>query len=205
MKVTTACASMLGLLFVIILGCESTDSPIGKETLQSPTDPLVPVDARILGSWRLQETIWLKQGVETQRLDRQQIDYGPSALTMTFMPDGFFYGTFKIPIEKATDPSWLEWSGLEHLQDQDIIVTFRGKFQISDNQLWLNLTSGSARPKEAGDIDSDFEGEQNLFIYYLGDPGLLDISFGGDGNLLEFTRQAGIFMVKFLHRRVEGE
>lgn len=203
MKVTTACASMLGLLFVMILGCESTDSPIGKETQQSPTDPLVPVDAQILGSWLIEEVIWFKEGVETQRIDRQQIDYGMFALTTTFMPDRLFYATYRHPIEKATDPSWLEWLGLEHLQDQDIIVTFRGKFQINYNQLWLDLTSASAKPKEAGEIDSDFE--EPVFAYHLGDPGLLDISYGDDDGRLELIRQEGIYMVKFLHRRVEGE
>lgn len=205
MKVIWIWTTVLGIMLVTLAGCGNTDNPIGQESLKSPSEPRAPDDSRILGSWLLQETVWFKEGVETQRLDRQQIDYGPFALTMTFMPDGFFHGTFKVPIEKATDPRWLEWIELEHLQDQDIVVTYRGKYHISDNQLWLNLTSGSARPKEAGDIDSDFEDERNLFIYYLGDPGLLDISFDGDGNQLEFTRQAGIFMVKFLHRRVEGE
>lgn len=52
---------------------------------------------------------------------------------MTFTPDGFSHGTFKHPIEK-TAPLWLEWIELEHLQDQDITVTFLGKYQINDNQ-----------------------------------------------------------------------
>ena len=205
MKVIWIWTTVLGIMLVAMAGCGNTDDPIGQESLKSPSEPRAPDDPRILGSWHLQETVWFKEGVETLRFDRQQVDYGPSALTMTFTSDGYFYGTFKHPIEKTADPRWLEWIELEHLQDEDIVVTYRGKFYISDNQLWLNLTSGSARPKEAGDIDSDYEDERNLFIYYLGDPGLLDISFRDDDNLLEFTRQEGIYMVKFLHSRVEGE
>ena len=205
MKVIWIWTTVLGIMLVAMAGCGNTDDPIRQESSSFSSEPRLTSDPRIFGSWHLQETVWFKEGVETQRYDRQQIDYGPLAMTMTFTPDGYFYGSFAIPVDKATDPRWLESIELEHLQDQDITVTYRGKYHISDNQLWLNLTSGSAHPKEAGDIDSDFEDEQNLFIYYLGDPGLLDFSFDDDNNLLEFTRQEGIYMVKFLHSRVEGE
>ena len=205
MKVAWIRTTALGIMLVAMAGCGDTDNPIGQKSSKSPSEPRAPDDPRILGSWHLQETVWFKDGVESQRIDSRSIGYGLFAPTITFMPDGLFHATSQFPIEKVTTLSWLEWLGLEHLQDQDIIVTFRGKFQINDNELWLDLTSAIAKPKEAGDIDSDFENERNLFIYYLGDPGLLDISFDDDNNLLEFTRQEGIYMVKFLHSRVEGE
>ena len=194
----------LGLAIVTMVGCGNADDPI-REVPKPPSEPLVPTDLFIVGSWQLQEITWFKNGIETQRIDSRSIGYGLFAPTITFMPDGLFHATSQFPIEKVTSLSWLEWLGLEHLQDQDIIVTFRGKFQINDNELWLDLTSAIAKPKEAGDIDSDFEDERNLFVYYLGDPGLIDISFDGDDTLLEFTRQEGIYMVKFFHSRVEGD
>lgn len=205
MKVLWSWTTVLGIMLVAMAGCGDTDDPIRQESSSFSSEPRLTSDPRIFGSWHLQETVWFKEGVETQRIDSRSIGYGLFAPTITFMPDGLFHAMSKFPIEKVTTLSWLEWLGLEHLQDQDIIVTFRGKFQINDNELWLDLTSAIAKPKEAGDIDSDFADEQNLFIYYLGDPGLLDFSFDDDNNLLEFTRQEGIYMVKFLHSRVEGE
>lgn len=181
------CTSIVGLLIVLILGCEGTESPIYTETPKSPTNPLVPVDARILGSWLVEEVIGFEEGVEIGRFDSQQTDYGPFALTMTFMPGGVFHATYKLPIKKLVTLRELKWLGLEHLQDQDIIAAFWGEFQINNNQLWLDLISASAKPREAREIYSDFE--EPVFTYHLGNPGLLNISYGDDDGRLELIRQ----------------
>ena len=141
--------------------------------------------------------------MELGRFDRQQIDYGPFALTITFMPGGVFHATYKLPVKKLISLRELKWLGLEHLQDQDIIVTFWGEFQINNNQLWLDLISASAKPREAREIYLDFE--EPVLPYHLGNPGLLDISYGDDDGRLELIRQKGMYMVRFLHRRIEGE
>ena len=106
MKMVVTCTSIVGLLMVLILGCEGTESPIYTETPNSPTNPLVPIDARILGSWFIEEVIWFKEGVQTYRIDSRSIGYGPFVLTSTFMPDGLFHATSKSPIEKVTTLSW---------------------------------------------------------------------------------------------------
>ena len=61
MKMVVTCTSIVGLLIVLILGRESTERPIGIETPSSPTNPLVPVDSRILGNWLVEEVIGLKR------------------------------------------------------------------------------------------------------------------------------------------------
>ena len=156
-----------------------------------------------MGSWQLQGITWFKNGIEAQRED-----YSPIPYILTLEPDGFFHAKYNLPIATVTTQSWLEWIGLEHLQNENIIVTYRGKFQTVNNQLWLNLTSASARPKGAGEIDRDFENP--VFFYHLGDPGPLDYSFSDENNRLQLKREfltpeGGNYTVKFPHHRLNGE
>ena len=151
MKVIWIWATVLGMVLVAVVGCGNTDNPIG-EVPKPPPEPLAPSDLFIVGSWQLQEITWFKNGIETQR-----IDYSPIPYILTLEPDGFFHAKYNVPVATVTTQSWLEWIGLEHLQNENIMVTYRGKFQTVNNQLWLNLTSASARPKGAGEIDRDFE------------------------------------------------
>lgn len=193
MKLIWIWTTVLGTILATIVGCGNTE-----DSIREVPKPAVPSDVPILGEWQLQKVVWFKNGVETQRIDYSSIPY-----SLTFAPDGIFDVIYRVPIDGVADAIWLESLELEHLQDQDIIVTFRGKFQISDNQLWLELTSASAKPKEAGKIDSDYE--DPVFIYHLGDPGPLGYTFGDDRNRLELIRQKDIsqdiYMVKFSHRQ----
>ena len=65
MKMAVSCTSILGLLTVLILGCENTENPIGKETPKSPTNPLAPVDVRNSGELALPRSYLAKRGRST--------------------------------------------------------------------------------------------------------------------------------------------
>ena len=202
MKAIRRWATVLGMILVAVVGCGNTDDPI-RDVPKPPSELLVPSDLSVVGSWQLQGITWLKNGVETQHIDYSSIPY-----ILTLEPDGFFVLTYNVPVKMFVDLSWLEGTGLEHLYNQDITVTFRGKFQTRNNQLWLNLTSASASPKEAGEIDSDFE--EPIFMYHLGEPGPLDYSFSDDGNQLQMKREflapeGDNYTVKFPHDRLKDE
>ena len=192
----------LGMAIVTMVGCGNADDPI-REVPKPPSDPLVPTDLSVVGSWQLQGMTWFKNGIETLQEDRSSFPY-----ILTLEPDAIFDVTYSVPVKMYVDQSELEWIGLEHLYDQDIIVTFRGKFQTKNNQLWLNLTSASASPKEASEIDSDFE--EPDFLYHFGDPAPLDYSSSDDGNRLQLKREAvtpegNTNTVILLHHRLKGE
>ena len=201
MKVTWSWTTTLGIMLVAVAGCGNTDHPI-REVPKPPFEPRAPADLLIVGSWQLQEITWFKNGIETQR-----IDYSPIPYILTLEPDGFFHAQYNVPVATVTTQSWLEWIGLEHLQNENIMVTYRGKFQTVNNQLWLNLTSASARPKGAGEIDRDFE--DPVFFYHLGDPGPLDYSFSDENYRLQLKREfltpeGDNLTVKFPHHRLKG-
>ena len=202
MKAMLSWRMILGVMFVTMVGCGNTDNPI-REVPKPPSEPLVPTDLSVVGSWQLQGITWFKNGIEAQREDLSSFPY-----ILTFEPDAIFDVTNRVPVKMFVDQSWLEGTGLEHLYDQDIIVTFRGRFQIVKNQLWLNLTSANASPKGAGEIDSDFEEPE--FLYHLGDPGPLDYSFSDENNQLQLKREfltpeGDNYTVIFPHHRLKGE
>ncbi len=202
MKVNLIWVTVLGMMLVKMVGCGNTDDPI-REMPKPLSERQGPSDSRVLGDWLLQEAIWLKNGVETQR-----IDYSPFSFSLGLMPDSYFFATYKFPIEYLETQRLLESNGWEHLQDQDIVVAFRGKYQTNNNQLRLNLTSASAKPKEAREIDRDFE--EPGFIYYLGEPDLLYYSFSDDGNQLQMKREfltpeGDNHTVIFPHHRLKGK
>ena len=129
MRVKLIYATALGMAVVTMVGCGNTDDPI-RDVPNPPSEPRVPADLSIVGSWQLQGITWFKNGIETQR-----IDYGPIPYILTLEPNGFFHAKYKVPVATVTIQSWLEWIGLEHLQNENIIVTFQGKFQTVNNQL----------------------------------------------------------------------
>lgn len=202
MKVKLIYAMALGMAVVTMVGCGNADDPI-REVPKPPSEPLVPTDLSVVGSWQLQGITWFKNGIEAQREDLSSFPY-----ILTLEPDAIFDVTYSVPVKMYVDQSELEGTGLEHLYDQDIIVTFRGKFQTKNNQLWLNLTSASASPKEAGEIDSDFE--EPIFLYHFDDSGPLDYSSSDDGNRLQLkkediTPEGNTDTVILLHHRLNGE
>ena len=200
MKVRLTWTTTLGLMPVLILGCGSTDNPIREETPEPPTEPRIETVSPVLGDWRLLEIIWLKVGVLTHHIDSGGWFYGANPNILTFAPDGVFDLTNRYPIEEVASLDWLEWLGLEHVQE--IVVTHRGKYHIGVNQLRLNLIVTRVEPKEEGpEIRRDLENPVFLYDFSFNDGVPLDYILTDDGNQLELRREEGEYMVKFLHRR----
>ena len=197
MKEISTSTTLLGLMLVTIVGCGSNDNPIGEEMSEKPVEPPMQIISPILGDWHLQAITWLKDGVETQRQDFTSFSF-----TLTLDPDRIFEVVHRFPTESVTSSVFLELKDWEHIQE--IIVTHRGKYYIDENQLRLNLIATSVKPKEAPEIDSDFENP--IFWYDVGNPGgSLDYSIADQGKELELRREEGEYMVKFIHRRPKNE
>ena len=201
--------TILGVISVFVIGCGSTDNPVGEETPELPNEPPTQVVSPILGDWRLLEIIWFKDGAETQRTGPDflgwYINKGP--LILTLAPDGIFEAMRRFPIEDVAHISLLESLGLEHIQE--IVISYRGKYHIRANQLRLNLIVTRVAPMEAPQIESDFAENSDFLILaydvWYNDGGSLDYSLSDNGNQLELRREEGEYMVKFIHRRPNTE
>lgn len=197
MKEISPWKTFLGIMFVFIVGCGSSDNPIGEEITEKPVEPPMQIVSPILGDWHLQDVTRLKDGVATQ-----QIDFTPFSFTLTLDPDKIFEIVARFPIEIFANSFIRELNGWQHIQE--IVVTHRGKFYIVENRLQLNLIATSVKPEEAPDIDSEFENP--IFWYNVEDfGGPLIYSIADDGKELELRREKGRYTVKFFHRRPNNE
>lgn len=199
MKVSFSWTTILGVIFFLVIGCGDTDNPVGAEIQEPPAEPPTNIVSPILGDWQLQAIVVFKDGVETQRI----VDSSVESITLLKLePDGIFEVVSTVPIEDVASLDLLEWLELQHVQE--IVVTHRGKYHITSNQIRLNLIVTRVEPKEAPKIDSDFENP--IFWYEFGEPRRpLDYFLTEDGNNLELRRETindtTIYTVKFLHRR----
>lgn len=197
MKEISPWKTLLGIVFVFIVGCGSSDNPVGEEISETPVEPPMQIVSPILGDWHLQDVTWLNDGVATGRLE-----FTLFSITLTLDPDRIFEIVVRYPIEIFANSFIREQNGWQHIQE--IVVTHRGKFYIVENRLQLNLIATSVKPEEAPDIDSDFENP--IFWYYVEQSrGPLDYSIADDGKELELRRQKGRYTMKFFHRRLNNE
>ena len=197
MKEISPWTTLLGIMFVFIVGCGSSDNPIGEEMSEKPVEQPMQIVSPILGDWHLQDVTWLRDGMATQR-----IEFTAFSSILTLDPDGIFEIVVRYPIEIFANSFIRERNDWQHIQE--IVVTHRGKFYIVENRLQLNLMATSVKPVEAPDIDSDFENP--IFWYYVEQSrGPLDYAITDDGKELELRRQKGRYTMKFFHRRPNNE
>lgn len=209
MKVSLSCAMILGVIFALALGCGSTDNPVAEDIQEPPTEPPTNIVSPILGDWRLMNVIWFADGVLTNHNSNTGWIYGANLNILTFAQDGIFNLTQRYPIQEEY-LDILEWKGKGHIQE--IIVTFRGKYRINANQLWLNPVVTRVEPREEA---LEYKGdlfEEPFFLYDfwantdIGTHGkLIDYSLADDGNQLELRAEKGtkdvIYAIKLIHRR----
>lgn len=197
MKEISPWKTLLGIVFVFIVGCGSSDNPVGEEISETPVEPPMQIVSPILGDWHLQDVTWLKDGVATG-----QLEFTLFSITLTLDPDRIFEIVVRYPIEIFANSFIREQNGWQHIQE--IVVTHRGKFYIVENRLQLNLMATSVKPVEAPDIDSNFENP--IFWYYVEQSrGPLDYAITDDGKELELRRQEGRYTMKYFHRRPNNE
>ena len=205
---------ILGVIFALALGCGGTDNPIGEETQESPTEPLTNIVSPILGDWRLMDFISYVDGVVTHQNATTGWIFGANPNILTLAPDGIFNLTQRYPVDE--DDLLLPASNGEG-HYQEIIVTFRGKYSLRANQLWLNRIVTSVKPwtfREEPILELRYEDPQFVYDIWaytdLGSHGkLLDYSLADDGTQLELraaqrTKDV-IYAIKLVHRRLNPE
>lgn len=186
---------MLGMMVVVIVGCGSDDSSIEEEMPEPPTEPSIPYISPILGTWHLKTVIAFENGGQ-----RRQLDLGPFLFTLTFKPDKTFEAIQRFPLEREEYLEILKQKGLEHVQR--IIITFWGKFEVDEKQLLLDVDRATVEPKEAPEIDSDFEDPMNFF-FWVDDTGRLNYSLSDDGDHLELEIKQGVERANLIYYRIK--
>ena len=195
MKVILIWTAMLGMMVVVIVGCGSDDSPTKEEMPEPPTEPSIPYISPILGTWHLKTVIAFENGVE-----RGQLDLGPFLFTLIFKPDKTFEVIQRFPLEREEYLEILKQKGLEHVQR--IIITFWGKFEVDEKQLRLDVDRATVEPKEAPEIDSDFEDPMNFF-FWVDETGRLNYSLSDDGDHLELEIKQGAERANLIYYRIK--
>lgn len=195
MKVILIWTAILGMMVVVIVGCESDDSPIKEEMPQPPTKPSSSYIAPILGTWHLQTAILFENGVQKHRTN-----LGSILFILTFKPDKTFAARHRYPIEERADLDSLKQKGLEHIQR--VVIAFSGQYEIDEKQLWLDANRATVEPKEAPEIDSDLETPIDLF-WYVDETGRLDYFLSDDGNRLKLVLKEDIHRAELIHHRIK--
>lgn len=193
--------TILGMMVVTIVGCGGDDSPIKEEMPQPATEPPNPYIAPILGTWHLQTMIAFENEVQKQRLD-----FDMFLVTLTFKPDKTFEVIHRYPVEVFADLNFLKWKELEHIQE--IVVTFPGRYGIDEKQLRFYVDRTRVEPKEAPEIDSDFENP--IFFYHIGlergqETRSMDYFLVNNGNQLELVVKEDKNRAEFIHHRIKLE
>lgn len=213
MKVSFSWTTILRVIFVLVIGCGDSDNPIGEEIPEPPTEPPTNIVSPILGDWRLMDLIWFTDGVVTNQNTTTGWIYGANPNILTLAPDGIFNLTQRYPIHDEVYLETLESEGKGHIHE--IVVTFRGKFRLGANQLWLNRVVTRVEPSaEALEFKEFFEDPFFVYdIWAFTDEGthgkLLDYSLTDDGNQLELRAEKGTkdvkYAIKLVHRRLKTE
>ena len=194
MKVTLVWTVMLGMMVVAVVGCGGDDSPIKEEMPQPAAEPPNPYIAPILGTWHLQTITWFENNVENQ-----SIDFSSGLFTLTFKPDKTCEVIYRYPIEEAVNEILrpVEWEDI-----QEIVVTFPGRYGIDEKQLRFYVDRARVEPKDAGEVDSDFE--DPIFFYHIeGKARPLDYSLVNNGDQLELVNKKDIYRAEFIHHRLK--
>ncbi len=199
MKVTLIWTAILGMMVIAIVGCGSDDSPTKEEMSQPATESPNLYITPVLGDWHLQTINWFENGVQTQNTD-----FSLALFTVTFRPDKTFDVIYRYPIEEVADQAFLEWKRLEHIQE--IVVTFLGTYGIDEKQLRFYVDRTRVEPKEAPEIDADFENP--IFFYHIGlergqETRSMDYSLVNNGNQLELVAKQGKNHANFIHHRIK--
>lgn len=194
---------IMGVIFALVLGCGSTDNPVGENTQKPSSEPPTHIVSPILGDWRLMDIIWFEEGMVTNQIDGAGWIYGANPNVLTLAPDGTFNLTQRYPIQEE-HLEILEWKGWGHIQE--VLVIFRGKYHVGENKLRLNLIVTRVEPKEeAPEIGQEYENPEFLYDVWYKDAETLDYSLTDNGNQLELSREQGEHMVKFIHIRTKTE
>ena len=200
MKAIITWITMLGLMSVFyILGCGNTEDSIREGRADPPAETPTQNPSPILGDWRLLEILVFTEEVVINRIAVGEHWVFRGSIALTLAPDGIFNITHKWSPEEMSDVIPIKWKDID-----EISVTFRGKFRIGTNKLWLNRLSTSVKPKEAVEIDFGLADPE--FWYDPLDSGSpVEYSLTDDGNQLELKGEEEEYIFKLIHRRLKNE
>ena len=196
MKVTLIWTVILGMIVVAVVGCGGDDRPIKEEMPQPATESSNPYVPLVLGTWHLQTITFFENGVQTQSMDFSLVLF-----TVTFKLDKTFEVISKYPIEEAVNEILrpAEWEDI-----QDIVVTFPGRYGIDEKQLRFYVDRARVEPKDAGEVDSDFE--DPIFFYHIGRKARpLAYSLVNNGDQLELVVKEDKNRAEFIHHRIKRQ
>ena len=209
-----SCAMKLGVIFALALGCGSTDNPVAEDNQEPPTEPPTNIVSPILGDWQLMDFISYVDGVVKHQNATTGWIFGANPNILTLAPDGIFNLTQRYPVYEE---ELLLPASKGEGQIQEIIVTFRGKYRLRTNQLWLNRIVTSVEPwtfREEPILEWKYEDPEFVYDIWaytdLGSHGkLLDYTLADDGNQLELRAEKRtkdvIYAIKLVHRRLKPE
>ena len=199
MKATLTWTTILGVTAALIVGCGNTEDSIRERRTHLPAETPTKNPSPILGEWRLLEILVFTEKVAINRITIGEHWVFRGSIALTLAPDGIFNITQKWSPEEMSDVISNNWKDID-----EISVTFRGKFRIGTNKVWLNRLSTSVRPKKAVEIDFGLADPE--FWYDPLDSGSpLDYSLTDDGNQLELRGEEEEYTFKFIHRRFKNE
>ena len=197
-----------GISLVVIIGCGGNDYPL-KEEMPDPSTETSETQFRpvtnitpILGTWVL-KSIATFHGDEVVRQESAVF-----AIYLTFKPDRTFESTYSRPIKEVTNAATLAEKGLQHIlqHTNDITVTVQGEFEIGINQIRLTFLSASVTPKEAPEIDSDFENPMFFpFIEKVGDSRMLYYTIAEDSSEIVFVAKEGKLSADVIYQRLKTD
>ena len=199
---------IFGISLVVIIGCGSDKNPLTEDTPVSSNEAIEPqftpiADVTpILGTWVL-KSIATFHGDEVVRQESAVF-----AIYLTFKPDRTFESTYSRPIKEVTNAATLAEKGLQHIlqHTNDITVTVQGEFEIGIIQIRLTFLSASVTPKEAPEIDSDFENPMFFpFIEKVGDSRMLYYTIAEDSSEIEFVAKEGKLSADFIYQRLKTD
>ena len=82
------------------------------------------------------------------------------------------------------------------------MITFWGKYEIDGKQLWFDVDRATVEPKEAPEIDSDFE-DPMVFFFWVDKTGRVPYSLSDDGDRLELETERGKESAKLIWHRIK--
>lgn len=198
MKVILSRKTIIGISLVAVIGCGSTDNPVKEDgpstqTLITVFSPVRNVN-QILGTWLLKSINVLgENGKEPHNV----INW--VSFWLKFEPDSTFQATHRYPIEFIAESELLALKGLQHIEK--ITVTFEGKYKIVANQLKMNVISSKVRPKQAAELDSDFENPGFLWVGEIGNAGVAEAFLDENGDKLMLEVDDGTVEGRVIYQR----
>ena len=201
---------IFGISLVVIIGCGSDKNPLTEDTPVSSNEAIEPQFTPIADVTPILGT-WLLESITTFHGDEMVYQYQESAefpYYLAFKSDGTLNATYNFPIKKVTNASILAEKGLQHIlqHTNDITVTVQGEFEIGINQIRLTFLSASVTPKEAPEIDSDFENPMFFpFIEKVGDSRRLYYTIAEDSSEIVFVAKEGKLSADVIYQRLKTD